>query len=58
MGRLCLQFVRLFCWPTDLEHPHARRPVVIETFYPIITTSFLLPIAAYMRRSAKILILI
>ena len=29
-GRLCRQFVRLFCWPTDLEHPHARRPVAIE----------------------------
>ena len=26
-GQLCRQFVRLFCWPTDLEHPHARRPV-------------------------------
>ena len=29
-GRLCRQFVRLFCWPTDLEHPHARRPVIIR----------------------------
>ena len=52
-GQLCRQFVRLFCWPTDLEHPHARRSVVIETLYPIITTNPLLPSAAYLRRSAK-----
>ena len=38
-GQLFRQFVRLFCWPTDLEHPHARRPVVIEALYPIITTT-------------------
>ena len=43
---------------TNLEHPHARRPVVIKTFYPIITTNPSLPSAAYKRRSAKILILI
>ena len=42
-GQLCRQFVRLFCWPTDLEHPHARRSVVIEALYPIITTNHLLP---------------
>ena len=52
-GRLCRQFVRLFCWATDLEHPHARKPVVIEALYPTITTSPLLPSAAYMRCSAK-----
>ena len=52
-GQLCRQFVRLFCWPTDLEHPHARRSVFIETLYPIITTNPLLPSAAYLRRSAK-----
>ena len=35
-GQLCRQFVRLFCWQTDLEHPHARKPIVIEAFYTLL----------------------
>ena len=35
------QFVQLFCWLTDLEHPHARTPVVIKAVYPIITIKVL-----------------
>ena len=58
-GQLCRQFVRLFCWPTDLEHLHARRSVVIEAFYTVLLLLTLYCLAQHICDAVpKVLILI